>query len=275
MTMFTTDQREALSAPLKQSNVKTRKQGNSNLSYVEGWKVIEEANRIFGFDGWTRKTTFKCVAERERKIGARGDAGWGVTYIATVEVVVFAGDDTLVTRQGVGAGHGIDRDLGQAHESALKEAETDATKRALMTFGYQFGLALYDKDKENVEEDRSHEDREAIADKWADRRAGELARGAQTKPNGQPLPQNDTIWDEEGERPAAASDFEATTGVLKASYLESARDYIRKSTNEDTLRTWWFSKDSVKAREDFELTPVESSDLSRFCKAKIDELRRR
>jgi hypothetical protein len=43
--------------------------------------------------------------------------------------------------------------LGQAHESALKEAETDAMKRALMTFGNQFGLALYDKTQENVEDD--------------------------------------------------------------------------------------------------------------------------
>jgi hypothetical protein len=35
--------------------------------------------------------------------------------------------------------------MGEAHESALKEAETDATKRALTTFGNLFGLALYDK----------------------------------------------------------------------------------------------------------------------------------
>jgi len=41
-------------------------------------------------------------------------------------------------------------DLGQAHESALKEAETDAMKRALMTFGNPFGLALYDKRQREV-----------------------------------------------------------------------------------------------------------------------------
>jgi DNA repair and recombination protein RAD52 len=65
--------------------------------------------------------------------------------------VVFA-DDTLVTREGLGAGHGIDVDVGQAHESAIKEAETDAMKRALMTFGNPFGLALYDKEQANVAE---------------------------------------------------------------------------------------------------------------------------
>ncbi|MFM7549233.1 MAG: Rad52/Rad22 family DNA repair protein, partial [Cyanobacteriota bacterium] len=36
------------------------------------------------------------------------------------------------------------------HESALKEAETDAMKRALMTFGNPFGLALYDKRQREV-----------------------------------------------------------------------------------------------------------------------------
>jgi len=33
----------------------------------------------------------------------------------------------------------------QAHELALKGPETDATKRALATFGNPFGLALYDR----------------------------------------------------------------------------------------------------------------------------------
>jgi hypothetical protein len=68
-----------------------------------------------------------------------------VTYIARVSITV----GTLV-REGTGAGHGIDTDLGLAHESAIKEAETDAMKRALMTFGNPFGLALYDKSQRQV-----------------------------------------------------------------------------------------------------------------------------
>jgi recombination DNA repair RAD52 pathway protein len=62
---------------------------------------------------------------------------------------VTAGNRTVI-REGIGTGHGIDRDLGQAHESAVKEAETDAMKRALSTFGSQFGLALYDKQQRDV-----------------------------------------------------------------------------------------------------------------------------
>jgi DNA repair and recombination protein RAD52 len=151
--MFSEKQKADLGAPLSASNVKGRKQGGRQVSYIEGWKVIEEANRIFGFDGWTRETIdIKCVAEISREIGESKAPGHGVSYIAKVKVVVFAGD-LSVTREGVGAGHGIDRDLGQAHESAIKEAETDAMKRALMTFGYPFGLALYDKQQEHVVSD--------------------------------------------------------------------------------------------------------------------------
>lgn len=50
-----------------------------------------------------------------------------------------------VIREGCGDGCCIDINLGQARESASKEAETDAIKKALMTFGNPFALALYDK----------------------------------------------------------------------------------------------------------------------------------
>jgi DNA repair and recombination protein RAD52 len=148
--MFTEQQKAALAAPLNGQHVKRRQQAGRSLAYIEGWKVIDEANRIFGFDGWTRETVdLRCVCEKERKIGQDRRDGWGVSYVAKVRIVVFAAD-TCVTREGVGSGHGIDSDVGTAHESAVKEAETDATKRAPMTFGNAFGLALYDKELANV-----------------------------------------------------------------------------------------------------------------------------
>jgi hypothetical protein len=58
--------------------------------------------------------------------------------------------DVIISREGSGVGHGTGATLGEAHESALKEAETDAMKRALTTFGNLFGLALYDKDQRGV-----------------------------------------------------------------------------------------------------------------------------
>jgi len=147
---FSERQVAALSAPLDRANVRQREQGRSRVSYIEGWQVIAEANRIFGFDGWERSTLIsRCVAEHKRPIGRDRKSGWGVTYIARVRITITAGNRTLI-REGSGAGHGIDADLGLAHESALKEAETDATKRALMTFGNPFGLALYDKQQRQV-----------------------------------------------------------------------------------------------------------------------------
>jgi DNA recombination protein Rad52 len=148
---FSPEQLAALSAPLDRAKVRQREQGRSRVSYLEGWQVIAEANRIFGFDGWQRQTTsIHCVSQAERSIGAGHRPGWGVTYIARVRVTVAVHGGAPLIREGSGAGHGIDVDLGQAHESALKEAETDAMKRALMTFGNPFGLALYDKQQREV-----------------------------------------------------------------------------------------------------------------------------
>lgn len=150
---FSPIQVASLSAALSKAHVKSRSQSGRSLSYVESWHVIAEANRIFGFDGWTSETIdLRLVAERERKIGQAQKDGWSVSYVAKVRITVFAGD-TLITREGVGAGHGIDVDVGQAHESASKEAESDARKRALMTFGNPFGLALYDKEQTNVSDE--------------------------------------------------------------------------------------------------------------------------
>ncbi|MBR0802866.1 RAD52 family DNA repair protein [Bradyrhizobium japonicum] len=146
MTKFNDEQKLQLSSPLNRSYVKERRQGGRQFSYIEGWQVIAEANRIFGYDGWQRETIFATVvADYEREIGENKLPGFGVTYVCKVRVTV--GD---VVREGCGSGHGIDRDRGLAHESAIKEAETDAMKRALMTFGNPFGLALYDKQQTNV-----------------------------------------------------------------------------------------------------------------------------
>jgi hypothetical protein len=143
---FTPEQLTALASPLDPARICTRKQGRGSVPYLKGWAVIEEANAIFGFDGWQRQTiACQCVTQAERSIGEERKPGWGVTYIARVRITVFAGSRGLLIREGTGAGHGIDVDLGQAHESAIKEAETDAMKRALVTFGGRFGLSLYDR----------------------------------------------------------------------------------------------------------------------------------
>lgn len=147
-TKFSKEQVALLRTDLSSGVVKEREQGGRKLSYIEGWWAISEANRIFGHDGWSQELLeTKCVAEKERKIGSQKKDGWGVTYNAKVRITIGS-----IIREGVGSGHGIDVDLGLAHESAIKEAATDAMKRALITFGNPFGLALYDKTKGMVGE---------------------------------------------------------------------------------------------------------------------------
>ena len=153
---FSLEQIAALSAPLDRARISSREQGRGRVNYLQGWVLIEEANRIFGHDGWQRQTlSCQCVTEAKRLIGSKSEGrpqkeGWGVTYVARVRITVNAGDRGLLIREGTGAGHGIDVDLGLAHESAIKEAETDAMKRALVTFGNPFGLALYDRSQRQV-----------------------------------------------------------------------------------------------------------------------------
>ncbi len=142
--MFSEPQVKALSSKLSAKHVRTRQLCGMALSYIEGWHAIAEANRIFGYDAWDRQTmTMKCVWEglwRNRS---------ACSYIARVRIRVRAGD-AEICREGCGSGHGSGATPGEAHESAIKEAETDAMKRALTTFGNPFGLALYDKEQQNV-----------------------------------------------------------------------------------------------------------------------------
>lgn len=139
---FTADMKAELGKPLNPKHVKPPAPGKYG-EYIEGWRVIDEANRIFGFDGWTRETVEMVETNRELK----GDKYY-VGYRAKVRVTAQG-----VIREGSAGGSGVSKSLSDAIESALKEAETDAMKRALMTFGNPFGLALYDKSKANVGND--------------------------------------------------------------------------------------------------------------------------
>jgi DNA repair and recombination protein RAD52 len=148
--MFTETQKEELSKPLDKKKVKTRQQSGRDLSYIEAWHAIAEANRIFGFDGWIRETIYcKEVSRIECKVGKLPyqKNGYKIGYEAKVRITVGH-----TVREGTGHGCGQMSDLFDCIESAAKEAESDAMKRALMTFGNQFGLALYDKLQRGVED---------------------------------------------------------------------------------------------------------------------------
>ena len=116
---FTDTQVRLLKAKLDPKHIRTRNSNGSTLSYVEGWHAIAECG------------SYRAV------------------YVAKVRVTVRAGD-VKVVREGSGTCESSAVTAGQAHELALKGAETDATKRALATFGNPFGLALYDREQTGV-----------------------------------------------------------------------------------------------------------------------------
>lgn len=140
---FTPEQIAALQAPLDPRHVKPPPQGKYG-EYVDGHHVLSEANRIFGHDGWSYEITSLAMCSRVETSKPQVRVGYRCTVKATV-----AG----VTREGaaVGTGFASPDNEADAHESAIKEAETDALKRALRSFGNTFGLALYDKTKADVQ----------------------------------------------------------------------------------------------------------------------------
>lgn len=135
---FTAKQKQSLETAPPPQAVKTRDENGTSLSYLEGWYVVHEANRIFGTENWDRITlTTQCVWH------GRHDGKPACSYTARVRLCVRTKSEVLV-REGSGIGHGVGAHLGEAHGHALKAAETDATKRALATLGAPFGLTLYD-----------------------------------------------------------------------------------------------------------------------------------
>jgi len=139
-----------LAKPLDVAAIKPPPKGKYG-EYVDGLHVISEANRIFGRNGWSYTVTRLECASNEvfQMTGNNGPyAQARVAYVCCVRVDVGG-----VIREGVacGTGNGKPENIGDVIESAVKEAETDALKRALRTFGNTFGLALYEKDKEKRE----------------------------------------------------------------------------------------------------------------------------
>jgi hypothetical protein len=114
---FSAKQLTALKRNLNGRQIRTRKAHGRELSYIEGWFAISEANRIFGFDGWSRETLdSKCVLARE----IRG--AFTAVYTAKVRITVQA-DGLTIIREGHGSGEGHGVSPGEVHDIGLKAAE--------------------------------------------------------------------------------------------------------------------------------------------------------
>jgi DNA repair and recombination protein RAD52 len=122
---------ELLNEGLPKHAVSKRKQGTFEVSYVEGWFAIAQANRIFGHDRWGLEV--KDIQFFE--------GGKGHEVVSQVRITVRL-ESTEIIKEDVGYGSSS---VKQGRELAVKEAVTDGMKRAFRGFGAAFGNSLYDK----------------------------------------------------------------------------------------------------------------------------------
>ena len=143
--MFNDKTNQVLAYALESSRIKSRQKGNITLSYLEGFDIIETANRIFGFGNWDYSTKLEVVSQEINQ-----NQNNVICYKAIVSIVVHdISHSKQVSREDVGFGTGIAKTLADAHEGGAKEAVTDAIKRTLRSFGNQFGNSLYDKSRQH------------------------------------------------------------------------------------------------------------------------------
>ncbi|WP_081430810.1 Rad52/Rad22 family DNA repair protein [Helicobacter acinonychis] len=127
---------------LNQERIKSREKAGITLSYLEGFDIIEAANQIFGFGSWGYEISALEPVSQERNENQNAV----LHYKTIVKVQVFSPNRNVsITRQDIGFGTSVARNLADAHENAAKETVADALKRSLRTFGNQFGNSLYNK----------------------------------------------------------------------------------------------------------------------------------
>ena len=142
--MFNDKQKQVLAYELDSSRIKSRSKGNITLSYLEGFDIIETANKIFGYGNWDYRITSLTQVSQE----LNQNQNHVICYKAVVNVTVHDMQHSKsVTREDVGFGTGIAKTLADAHEGGGKESVTDAVKRCFKSFGNQYGLSLYDKSR--------------------------------------------------------------------------------------------------------------------------------
>ena len=130
----------ALTQPLDLAIVSQRK-GRAGMvyHYLEGHVVIDQANRIFGHGGWGYDLASDVTLRQFETVDPRtGEMKTSSAYSAPVRVTVAGAP----SRTDVGF-HAVAEETSDGHDTALKGAVTDGLKRALRSFGVQFGNDFY------------------------------------------------------------------------------------------------------------------------------------
>jgi recombination DNA repair RAD52 pathway protein len=155
---LTERQRMALGRPLDKDRVASRRGDGKNLSYLEAWDVKAHLTRIFGYCGWDSiLADYRGVFERGYDRVERNKDGSPtgettpmieIAYSAKVQLSVRCEHGVVIATHceaAVGQANVTQTNAsrGDAHDNALKQAESDALKRCAINLGTQFGLSLY------------------------------------------------------------------------------------------------------------------------------------
>lgn len=133
---LTQEQYNFLLKPIHPSRVGKDGKG---FAHLEAWDVRRVLIGVFGFTGWSADTlTMELIFEQETEAGGR--ARWTVAYRACCRLTI---GDATYTEWAVGdAPNSPSR--ADAHDMAIKTAESQAIKRCAVNLGDAFGLSLYD-----------------------------------------------------------------------------------------------------------------------------------
>lgn len=134
--MLNKQQYDQLLKPLNESRVAKRGQAGRQLSYLEAWDVKAHLIRIFGFGGWSADVQESVLAFEDKNEKGQWNVGYKVVLRLSIPTL-----NCTYTEAAVGAANLPQR--GEAHDMAIKTAESDALKRAAINLGTQFGLSLY------------------------------------------------------------------------------------------------------------------------------------
>jgi recombination DNA repair RAD52 pathway protein len=134
--IMNSQQYEQLLKPLNESRVAKRSQAGRSLSYLEAWDVKAHLIRIFGFLNWSADVQESVLVFEDKNEKGQWNVGYKVTLCLS-----FPAYGTTYTESAVGSATLPQR--GEAHDMAIKTAESDALKRAAINLGTQFGLSLY------------------------------------------------------------------------------------------------------------------------------------
>ncbi len=125
--------------PINQRRV-FRKDGQSHLA---AWDVRAHLNRCFGFAAWSAETVRAELIHDLETTTKQQKPARKVAYRAQVKLTIHETGATY-TEWAVGEAVMPEFKHGDAHDFALKTAESQALKRCAVNLGSQFGLSLYD-----------------------------------------------------------------------------------------------------------------------------------